>query len=541
MLWVVRLLLCCRVGIIALSGPLLLLSATARSLATEPAVEAVEFQPRLVYRSEREPHYAAWVSFFPGDQGKWYLGCEEVSLPDPPLPQASPESIYGMALPVGYDKSQYLMEAVLLESTDDMQTWHVVSREPYRHHHSVHQFASARARDGRFLRFNWACYALDPDVKTNEIFRTSTDDGRTWNPAPPFVPDRFAYYPHRLRMLRDGTLVLCLPAGHRWGPNEEYPIRTAVKLNANNDLRMSLYFSFDNGTSWDGPLPILDGQNVSETDFVELPDGNLLVVNNSIFAMPGRQFVFREGRRFVPGPLESVVSGTVPETVCLTADQVLVGCMRPGSYHWSDDLGQTWQPLSGVAGNGEVYQPWIHALTDGRIVCAGHQGADDPIGAGRSHENSIHLQTFRLKINRRTQDTRLRITRDYDAEARQWRNSFVLHLTQDGQPVPGRELEFWYVERYQPGYDSYNAVPLEQRMRAGGTLVRMATDADGRAQLQLPERFDQTTDPHLSYQVVARFNADRSDPTCKPCQTPQLEFYALARMDDELRRPAAGQ
>ena len=131
-------------------------------------------------------------------------------------------------------------------------------------------------------------------------------------------------------------------------------------------------------------MPLLDGQNVSETDFVELHDGNLLLFNNSIFARPGRQFVYRSGKRFMPGPLESARSGTVPETVCLTKQGILVGCRRPGSYFWSDDLGQTWNPLTGVGGNGEVYQPWIHALADGRIVCAGHFGADDPNGNVRA-------------------------------------------------------------------------------------------------------------------------------------------------------------
>src|SRR5947207_772285 len=91
------------------------------SSAAEPAVEAIDFTSQAIYRPSREPHYAAWVSFFPGENGKWYLGCEEVSLPDEPLPQSSPESWHGMALPMGYDKSQYLMEAVLLQSTDHLK------------------------------------------------------------------------------------------------------------------------------------------------------------------------------------------------------------------------------------------------------------------------------------------------------------------------------------------------------------------------------------------------------------------------------------
>jgi hypothetical protein len=265
------------------------------------------------------------------------------------------------------------------------------------------------------------------------------------------------------------------------------------------------------------------------------------VINNSIFANPGRQFIYRDGPRFVPGPLEFIRSGSVPETVCLTADGVLVGCMRPGSYAWSDDLGENWQPLSGVAGNGEVYQPWIHALSDGRIVCAGHFGADDPIASGRSHENTIHLHTFRLQVNQHTQSTRLRIARDYDAPRRHWLNRYTLRLTQGDQPLAGKEIEVWFVERYQPGYNSYNSASLDERMQSGGTLLRVTTDEQGRAQVQLPENYDQTTDPHLSYQLIARFNANRADPVYKPSQTPQLEYYAYARMQDELPQPAANR
>ncbi|MBP87527.1 MAG: hypothetical protein CMJ64_12515 [Planctomycetaceae bacterium] len=505
------------------------------AVAAERAVEAVEFKSQVVYRSNRPPGYAAWVSFFPGEKGQWYIGCEEVSRPDQPLPQTSPERWFGMGLPAGYDKSQHLMEAVLLESSDDLKTWKVISREPYRHQHSVHQFASARTTDGRFLRFNWACYSLDAAIKTNDILRVSADNGKTWQPAAPFCTDRFAYYSHRLRTLRDGTLVLCMPYKPRWGKGTDRPLRTAMQLDTSNDMKMSLFFSFDQGETWQGPLLILDGQNVSETDFVELPDGNLLFVNNSIFARPGRQLVYRNGTRFMPGPLESARSGTVPETVCLTKEGMLVGCRRPGSYFWSDDLGQTWIPLTGVQGNGEVYQPWIHALADGRIVCAGHFGGDDPIGHGRRHENYVNLHTFRLKVNRLTKGTKIRVARDYDTDRRRWLNSFTVSLTQDGKPLPDKQLEFWYVERYKPGYDSWNATPLAQRMKDGGTILRPKTDVAGKASVELPARFNRISNPHLSYQLVVRFNMNRSDPDYKPFQTPQLEFYAFAPMPPKLK------
>ena len=141
------------------------------------ALKAIDFKSREVYRSSQTPGYTAWVSFFPGERGQWYITCEEVSRPDIPLPQCTLEQSYEMAHPAGYDKSQYLMEAVILESTDDMQTWNEISRQPYHHHHSVTQFATARTTDGRFLRFIWAAYSLESSVKTNEIFYTSDDNG----------------------------------------------------------------------------------------------------------------------------------------------------------------------------------------------------------------------------------------------------------------------------------------------------------------------------------------------------------------------------
>jgi hypothetical protein len=158
---------------------------------------------------------------------------------------------------------------------------------------------------------------------------------------PAFHDAHFASYPHRLRTLRDGTLVLCVPLAPRWGRGSDRPIRAAMRLDVPSEMQVTLFFSHDQARMWSGPVPIFGGQNVSETDFVELPTGDLLFFNNSIFAYPGRPFVYRAGNRFTPRFLERVRTGQVPETVCLTKDGLLVGCVRPGSYRWSDDEGQT--------------------------------------------------------------------------------------------------------------------------------------------------------------------------------------------------------
>jgi hypothetical protein len=505
-------------------------------MALPPAVRAVDFESRCPYRSLEHPGYTSWVSFFPGPAGEWYLACEEVTRPDPPLPPCDLEQWLRMGLPMGYDKSAQRLEAVTLVSRDGLHTWQVISRQQFRHHHTAGQFGTARTPDGRFLRFAWSCYALDAAVPAAEILYVSTDDGATWQRQPPFHDPHFVSYPHRLRTLSDGTLVLCLPLSSRWGTPER-PLRTCIDLDVPNDLQMTLCFSFDQGRTWQGPLPVFGGQSVSETDFVEMPTGDLLLVNNSIFAHPGRQWVYRQGNRFTPGPLERARGATalgqpnlVPETVCRTADGLLIGCMRPGRYQWSDDLGRTWWPVEGVPDRGpEVYQPWLHALPDGRLACAGHYGRDAPVHGADRDDQYLSLHLFRIAVERPSRETHLRIEREVDRAARRARNAFILTLTCGGLPMPEAPVELWYVERDAPGYDAFGSRGLEERMAEGGTRCRLRTDARGRARVDLSHLDGRGV--HHSIQLVARFNADRTDPDHPTCQTCQMEFYTHAVQD----------
>ena len=282
------------------SGGLLAAVQLPQAPAPGDAVRATEFASRVVYRASQRPGYTSWVSFFPGERGQWYLTCEEVSRPERPLPRLSRQRWYEFGLPNGYDKSSLRMEMVILESTDQMQNWRVISREPARFQHSAGQFGTARTSDGRFLRFVWANYLLEDNAHPGEILFVSADNGKTWQKQPAFHDRNFVSYPHRLRTLKDGTLVLALPIGPAWGTGQALPTRTARNINAASSLQMTVGFSYDQGRTWTQPLPIYGGDNVSETDFVELSSGDLLCVNNSIFARPGRQILHRQGQRWWP-------------------------------------------------------------------------------------------------------------------------------------------------------------------------------------------------------------------------------------------------
>ena len=490
---------------------------------------------REVYHSSNKLGYACWVSFFQGERGQWYITFEEVSYPNKPLPKMSREKWYTMSLPLGYDKSEYFMEMVIVESVDCMKTWNVISREPCRFQHTAGSFGQARTRDGRFLRFVWAGYSLDDDLKPDEIFHVSSDNGKTWEKQPALLDNRFGCYPHRLRTLRDGTLVLAVPICPTF--SVERP-RATKNLNAISEWMMVLFFSYDQGRTWSNPLPVLSGQEMVETDFVELPSGDLLLIASSMWAHPGRQVIYRTEKGFVPGPYELAVSYEfVPETVCITEDGLLLGCYRGGKnntqYAFSDDLGFTWYPIKGITENvGNMYQPWIHYLGNGRFACAGHIGGDESI-KDRDKDQYVVLHLFEIEVLKKTKNTDLKLLRDYDEDDKRYKNEYTLTLTCNGEPVAGKEIEFWYAERDKPGYDSYNKNTIEERMKMGGELIRVQTEADGKAHVKLPQ-FDKIDYVHHQIQIVARFNADRKYDAYKPVQTVQFSFYSVGCQDQPL-------
>jgi hypothetical protein len=500
-------------------------AAPSASAVGNGAVRATSFESRTVYHARQNPGYACWVSFFPGENGAWYLTCEEVTRLASPNPRMSREQFYAFALPEGYDKAPFLMEIVLLESRDDMKTWQVISRQPVRYQHSAGSFGQSRTPDGRFLRFLWETYSLEPGANPGRILSVSEDGGRTWMKQPPFHDARFCSYPHRLRTLRDGTLVLALPMYPAWGPGTDFPTRICRDPRAVSSGGMHLVFSHDAGRTWTIPMPIYAGRPVTETDFVELPSGDLLCVNNSIYPEPGRQIIYRTKQGFLPGPFERSDSAVVPETICITESGVLVGCLRNSRYLWSDDLGHTWFPLEGIPEailhGRETYQPWIQYLGGNRFANAGHFGGDNRVG---EFDQYVMIHFFEIAVRRATKNTHLELTREFDEAASRWRNSYVLRLTCDGQPLAGKEIEFWFAQSGKPGYDDVGRHTLAERMSAGGETIRVTSSKDGLARISLPA-LDANQSIHHSIQLVARFNADRRDPDYKPAMTPEFEFY----------------
>src|SRR5262249_45378840 len=126
--------------------------------------------------------------------------------------------------------------------------------------------------------------------------------------------------------------------------------------------------------------------------------------------------------------------------------------------------------------------------------------------------------------------TKLWIERGYDETKKSFLNSYTILLTANSAPLADKDVQVWYVARDTPGYDSYNSKPLAERMKLGGKVLTVHTNATGEAKLDLPE-FNGITNVHSTYQMLIRFNVDQKYPDYKPAQLPQLEYYANSGLD----------
>ena len=127
-----------------------------------------------------------------------------------------------------------------------------------------------------------------------------------------------------------------------------------------------------------------------ESDFVELPSGNLMFISraqhydaNGNFLSENRleTMVSKVGDTFVPATNStSPFSGSGMPCDLMTKEGVILDLEMGGSY-WSADLGQSWHTL---LVNGQpldtYYYPQAVQAADGTIVVVSHNGTDGVYG-----------------------------------------------------------------------------------------------------------------------------------------------------------------
>ena len=505
---------------------ILLVTVANAHAATAPRAEAVEFSEKVIFRSHENPGFAAWVQLWrepKGDLGVKFLqrrkprDNERVTAP-PPLDLHRWEAV---ALPLNYDFNDLVSETVYMRSSDAGATWaetHRGTETELNRGADSGCMSPITLPDGRMLSLSWGMPGC---------LRESTDGAVTWRRVHDLMDPRFYdVAPFTIRLLRDNkTLVIFCPYAKAWGPGKVIPGRLHSRPGTRTAWQSALFFSDDFGKTLTGPVPIYPNVPCTETDFVELPSGDLLFIHDKVFGRgtAHRQLVRRTPRGWVPEELETV-GDVAPEIFVRTDEGYLVGASRNAAYVWSDDDGVTWQPVEGIP-RGE-YQPRAMLLPDNRILFVWHKGGDLPYGQADQY---IGQHTFKLRVAEPRVRSSLALRRVFDPAAKRYVCAFDATLTTtDGKPVAGKPVEFAIVPRGAAGYEEFGGgKPWEH-----GAKQVVKTDANGVARVNYRDQ-ETTTDIHQTYQVAARFDPERTDAEYLPATSYTIEYYALT--------PAEGQ
>ena len=365
-----------------------------------------DFSKRTIYHSPQTPGYTCWVGIWNMPDGRPMLCFTQATGPIEGRPRAPAEIRARLCWPPSghgesYDMTGLDLTNVHLRSTDRGDTWTYVSSDPFRScMNGCTGEAETALPDGTILRGVWGYYLPYDEVPQTGFIQRSTDRAETWGP-PEIVldPQRYSYWPKRIRVLRDGRIIMT-------GAMAEVPAGSKTRKEYSRLLRPVLLVSEDDGRTWLPPVEVLPPEfrklpyPGEEYDAAELPDGDLLLVfrwaaydsNTGQFVREERRqsVLKRAGRTWNPGPVRPAPFSHSGHPELLATREGLILHLASTGISWTADAGEHWH--DGNAGS-TGYYPRSTQLPDGRILCAYHHGGDNGYG---DVDQSIGVCTFRL-------------------------------------------------------------------------------------------------------------------------------------------------
>ena len=390
----------------SLSG-LLLFAAVLTSPHTvvgdDARFQAVEYVRQTIYRSPQSPGYTCWVGAWSMPDGSLMTCFTQATGPIEGRPTGPADALRRLNWPPeghpGYDMTGLDLRNVHLRSTDLGKTWKQVSADPFRTcMNGITGMAEVALADGTVIRaVEGFQLPYNPELPQTGFLQRSMDGTQTWGePELTLDPQQFTTIPKRLRLLKDGRLLLL-------GGFAQVPANSLTRHEYTKILQPLIQVSADNGMTWSQRIEVVHAEHRSawggeEFDAAELPNGDLLCVFRRL--NPDRthpqaevrwQGVLRKtGESWITaeaGPAPFPHSGH-PEL--LAAREGVVLHLATSGIDVTSDAGRTWHRLELP---GTAYYPRSVQTADGTICIFSHAGGDDAYG---KVDQSIVMDTFRL-------------------------------------------------------------------------------------------------------------------------------------------------
>lgn len=357
----------------------------------------VEYQRQKIYHSPQTPGFTSWVGAWKMPDGSLMVSFTQATGPVEGRPQAPKDVQRKLNWPPpghpGYDMTGLDMRNVHLKSSDSGKTWKQASADPFKScMNGVTGEAETALADGTVLRAVFGFYLpYDPELPQTGFLQRSNDGTLTWGkPEVPLDPLKFSTWPRRIRVLRDGRVVVLLgvvPA----------PAASQTREEFSKVVTPMFVVSSDNGRSWQGPIAAVpDDQRggwTEEYDVAELGNGDLLCVFRRASDAKRWQGVLKKSdSSWIAGKAGPSVLPHSGHPELLATREGAILHLATNGIHWTTDAGQNWKPLKQVPGT--AYYPRSVQMADGRIVVFGHVGGDDAYGKA---DQSIVMDSFKME------------------------------------------------------------------------------------------------------------------------------------------------
>ena len=359
------------------------------------------YSRREIYHSLQTPGFTCWTGCWLMPDASIMVCFTQATGPlegRPPGPEAVLKKLcWPPSHDTRYDMTGLDLRNVHLRSSDGGRSWEKVSADSFRSpmNGCTGQCETALP-DGTVVRGVLGYYLpYDPELPKTGFVQRSHDSTRTWGePEIVLDPANVLVWPKRLRVLRDGRLILL-------GGIAYAPANGRTRAEYGRILQPLLMVSADGGRSWVGPIDVVPSEyqenwGGEEFDAAELPNGDLLCVFRRRDPEKGRgevrwQGLLRKrGDAWVPANVGAAPFAHSGHPELLATREGAVLHIATNGLHWTIDAGQSWHQLD-VAGS--RYYPRSLQTQDGRVYIFAHVGSDNSYG---SVDQSIVMDTFRL-------------------------------------------------------------------------------------------------------------------------------------------------